>query len=80
MKRLLLVEDNRLTQDLVQDILTGMTYSSPPAAPRRCACAASRPDLLILDLNLVTPPERAEKKLSGWNYCAGCRWAIPSSS
>ena len=81
MKRILLVEDNGLTQDLVRDILTGYDLQiAASGAEALRLCREALPDLLILDLNLVTPPDRTRRSYRAWNCCADYRWPYPSSS
>ena len=78
MKRILLVEDNGLTQDLVRDILTGYDLQiAASGAEALRLCREALPDLLILDLNLVAPPDRTEKKLSGLELLRRLPVAIP---
>ncbi len=78
MKQILLVEDNGLTQDLVQDILTGYDLQiAASGAEALRLCREALPDLLILDLNLVTPPESTEKKLSGLELLRRLPEAVP---
>lgn len=78
MKRILLVEDNRLTQELVQDMLTEYRLQIVASGVEALhLCRESPPDLLIVDLNLITPPDSTEKKLSGLDLLRQLSVAIP---